>query len=157
STYADPARAGGNAAEQALYQQINADIQMAVNVGDTIIADHLRDMPAAQRAETGNLRGMLGWVTYLAFYLRRGTIPEGQLGGTVKNIAPILLKSPNRVFTTYGMTPGEITYFTSKREKILNAILAGVGRPSDQKSLQNLRRAFSKVDVFSAAPGSASV
>ncbi|MBW4670805.1 MAG: DUF4157 domain-containing protein [Cyanomargarita calcarea GSE-NOS-MK-12-04C] len=144
SDYAKANNAPAN--EQALYRQIKTDIRQAVNIGRTIIQNIYAGMTPLQRQQAGNLRGLRGWITHLALYLKRGTIGLGVLGGTAKNIAPILLKSPNDVVALYGMTPGESTYFTLNRNTIMDQIFQMTGR------VGNVGQPLNAVDAFAANP-----
>lgn len=129
---------------RALYHQIRNDISTAVNVGRSITKNISRGMTSTDLQQAGNLRGLRGWITHLAFYLRRGLIPRGQLGGSGKNVAPVLLKSPNQIFSNYGMTPEERNYFTNNRAEIMNQILQKVERGNDRN------RALNLIDVFAS-------
>jgi hypothetical protein len=122
----------------------------AVDVGRTITQNIYNGMTALQRQQTGNLRGLRGWITHLALYLKRGTIPLATLGGTTKNLAPVLVKSPNSIITQYGMTAAELAYFTTpaNRTNIMNQILQRVGRPALLAG-----QTLDMVDVFLAKPG----
>jgi hypothetical protein len=148
SEYANPTRAATQT-ERAIYAQIKADIIQAVDVGRTITQNIYNGMTALQRQQTGNLRGLRGWITHLALYLKRGTLPLGSLGGTIKNLAPVLVKSPNSIITQYGMTAAELTYFTTpaNRTNIMDQIFQRVGRAA------NVGQPLAAVDVFLASPG----
>jgi hypothetical protein len=137
SRYADPSRVP--AAQRAQFRDARHDIRQAVTIGRDVTRDlmtgNLAGGPAAltaiQRQQGGNLRGVRGWITHMALYLLRGTIPAGVFGGTAKNLAPALMKSPPQVASHYGMTPSEIALFNAHHQAIVNAILPLVGRPGD--------------------------
>jgi hypothetical protein len=131
-------------AAQAVYRQSKADMREAVNLGRTIVSGISAGLTPVQRAQMGNLRG---WITHMALYLKRGTIAGG-LGGTAKNLAPALLKSPPAVAAQYGMTPNEQAYFTLNLRPIVNQILVAVGRPAVP-----LGTPLNSVDIFQTAPG----
>ncbi|WP_326948617.1 MULTISPECIES: eCIS core domain-containing protein [unclassified Amycolatopsis] len=143
SNYA--ASANAPAAEQPMYSQIKDDIRDAVNAGRTITATISAAHTAAQRAQAGNFRGLRGWITHLALYLKRGMIGPGVLGGSAKNLVPILVKSPNNVLTTYGFTAAEMAYYTGNKNAVLNQIMAQLGRPAIAGPLAG-------IPVFAANP-----
>ncbi|MCL6435940.1 MAG: DUF4157 domain-containing protein [Leptolyngbyaceae cyanobacterium HOT.MB2.61] len=145
SSYANPSRVP--AGQRALYRQIRTDIKQAVTVGRTITRDIYNSMTPLERQQTGNLRGLRGWITHLALYLKRGTIPTGVLGGTAKNIAPVLLKTPNDIAAFYGMTTEEENYFTTNRNHLIDEIFRMTGRGGDVGSVLNT------IDAFAASPG----
>lgn len=145
--------------ERGLYRQIKTDITQAVNIGRTITQNINNTLTPLQRRQMGNLRGLRGWITHLALYLKRGTIGLGVLGGSAKNIAPVLLKSPNIIAAQYGMTTAEQTYFTNHRNNIMVQILRRTGRVGDATAVANANlllnpNPLSNIDAFAASPGS---
>ncbi len=152
SNYAVAAQAP--VAEQPMYRQIKDDIRDAVNTARAItqnIANGVAPFPPqtpAQRATAGNFRGMRGWLTHIALYLKRGMIGPGVLAGNIKNLVPILIKSPNAVLATYGMTAYELNVYTNNRHAILDQILQQLGRPALIAG-----QPLNAVDVFASQPG----
>lgn len=126
STYSDPTRAV--LAEQPLYTAIREDLQNAVKIGTKFTDDLRKSFTPAQIQATGNLLGLQGWFTHLALYLLRGK-RSPDMGGTAKNLAPVLLKSPNNVATTYGWTAAELTYYQNNTLKIVQELIKRTGRP----------------------------
>jgi len=112
---------------QAVYRQGKHDMREAVNLGRTITAGIAATLTPLQRQQMGNLRGLRGWITHMALYIKRGTIAGG-LGGSAKNLAPALLKSPPSIAAQYGMTNDEQVYFTNNQVNIVDQILHAVGR-----------------------------
>ncbi|WP_169947813.1 DUF4157 domain-containing protein [Microbispora sp. H11081] len=146
SRYAAPSRVT-NPAEQSIYRDIRTHIHEAVDIGRTLAGQAYSAATTAQRQQAGNFRGLRGWLTHLALYLRRGTLTLGQIGGSAKNIAPVLVKSPNSVLTTYGMTAAEQAYFTANQAALMNSLLTATGRAAD------IGTPLAALDVFAAAPG----
>lgn len=146
SDYATAARMP-DPASQAIYRDIKAHIREAVEIGRAMTDQIHAAAGAPQRQQAGNFRGLRGWLTHLALYLRRGTLPLASLSGSVKNLAPVLAKSPNQVLATYGMTPAEQNHFTANRNALMNQLFQATGRPGD------VGRPLPAVDVFAAAPG----
>ena len=145
SAHAQPARAA--LAEQAMYTRIRQDIRDAVNAGRTVTDTVLAAETPANRALAGNYRGLRGFLTHMALYLKRGAIAGG-LGGSLKNLVPILVKSPNTVLATYGMTAQEQVYYNANRAALLNQLLPLVGRAALVPV-----GALAGVDVFTSHPG----
>ncbi|MEU6426366.1 DUF4157 domain-containing protein [Microbispora sp. NPDC046973] len=136
-----------NPAEQSIYRDIKTHIREAVDIGRNLADQAYNGATATQRQQAGNFRGLRGWLTHLALYLRRGTLTLGQIGGSAKNIVPALVKSPNSVLTTYGMTAAEQAYFTANQAALMNSLLNATGRAAD------VGTPLAGVDVFAAAPG----
>ncbi len=124
SSYAKATRAAPN--EQAIYQRSKDNILAAVDAGRAVIATLMTGLSAQQKTAMGNLRGLRGWLTHLALYLLGGE--GGVPGTTVKNITPILLKSPQDIAIHYGMTTAEETYYLDNRETILGHLIVQTGR-----------------------------
>jgi hypothetical protein len=143
SEYARASNAPPN--EQQIYAQIKDDIRDAVNAGRTITQIISAGQTPLQRDQAGNFRGLRGWITHLALYLKRGMI--GALAGSKKNLVPILIKSPNNILTQYGMTTDELNYFNNNRYGIMDQILQQIGRAP------LAGRALNTIDVFGADPG----
>lgn len=133
--------------EQSIYRDIKDHIREAVDIGRNLADQAYNAATTAQRAQAGNFRGLRGWLTHLALYLRRGTLTLGDLSGSAKNLAPVLIKSPNSVITTYGMTPAEQAYFTANQAALMNLLFTATGRAAD------VGTPLAAVDVFAAAPG----
>lgn len=150
SDYAKAA-SGASADERALYAQIRQDISRAVDVGKDIASNIAKNLSQAERQNMGNLRGLRGWLTYLAFYLKRGGRTDIG-GGTPKNAAPVLLKSPNQIFSNYGLTADEQTYFTNNQIGIMTQILRQVGRGNQVTVPLDLNR----IAVFATVPNAIS-
>ena len=123
-------------AAQAAYRAGKQAMRDAVNLGRTLTAGYLAALPAPQRAQVGNFRGLRGWITHMALYLQRGTLPHNP-GGTAKNLAPALLKSPISVAAQYGFTPQESLYFTGNSAAIADDILNAVGRGAQAGQAHN--------------------
>jgi len=132
-------------AAQIAYRQGKHAIREAVDLGRTLTAQYLAAMTPTNRARTGNLRGLRGWITHMALYMKRGLLLATP-GGTAKNLAPALLKSPPAIAAQYGMTADESTYFTNNRTAITNSILTALGRAPLGGA------ALNTVDVFAAYP-----
>lgn len=146
SDYATATRAA-DPLSQAIYRDIKQHIREAVDIGRTLTDQVYTAATTAQRQQAGNFRGLRGWLTHLALYLRRGTLNLHAIGGSAKNLAPVLIKSPNSVLTTYGMTAAEQAYFTGNRATLMDDLFIATGRPGDAGQPLNT------VDVFVAAPG----
>ncbi|GAA0251596.1 hypothetical protein GCM10010492_60000 [Saccharothrix mutabilis subsp. mutabilis] len=126
-------------ASQQIFRDIKAHLRLAVAVGRTVTADIIAgNLPAVGGAvppaltapvvqQTGNLRGIRGWMTHMALYLARAN--AAGLNGSLKNLAPMLLKTPPAVATHYGLTAAEIAVFNARSQSILEHILTLVGRP----------------------------
>jgi hypothetical protein len=126
-----------NAAEQ-LFKEAQTHIVTAVDVGRTVTGLVKKGIPPAgvaltkkELADAGNLRGLRGWLTHIAFYLVRGTANFGGAAGTIKNLAPVLLKSPPEIVSDYGLPAEEIKIFNAQQQAILDEINGRVGRPGD--------------------------
>lgn len=153
SSYANPSRVP--AAQRPQFRDAKNHIQLAVTVGRNITRDLIAGtvaganpaLTALQQQQMGNLRGVRGWITHLALYLLRGTIPAGVFGGTAKNLAPALMKSPPQVASHFGMTAQESGLFTAHAQAIVDAILPLVGRPAD------VGTALNALDIFPNYPG----
>jgi Domain of unknown function (DUF4157) len=130
-----------------MYRQIKADIREAVDAGRIITQNIFNAQTADQRSRAGNFRGLRGWITHLALYLKRGMIAPGVLGGSAKNLVPILIKSPNSIITRYGMTTYELNYFNTNKAAVMNQIFQQLGRLAD------VNQPLGAVDVFAADPG----
>lgn len=124
SSYAKASRAP--LGEQAIYQRSKDNIVAAVDAGRAVIGALMTGLSAQQKAAMGNLRGLRGWLTHLALYLLGGE--GGVPGTTVKNITPILLKSPQDIAIHYGMTAAEEKYYLDNREDILGRLVLQTGR-----------------------------
>ena len=133
-------------APQAAYREAKHAIREAVDIGRRLTDQYLAAMTPADRARAGNLRGLRGWITHMALYMKRGALAQNP-GGTEKNLAPTMLKSPPSVAAQYGMTGAESTYFTGHRAAITDAILQAVGRGAQ------MGQALTTVDVFASAGG----
>lgn len=137
SGYANPSRVP--AAQRADYRDARAHMRLAVTIGRNLTRDLVAGnippaspaLNAVQRGQAGNLRGVRGWITHMALYLLRGTIPANVFGGTAKNLAAALMKSPPQVASHYGMTAVEIALFNARHQAIVDAILPLVGRAGD--------------------------
>ncbi|MEU7524415.1 hypothetical protein AB0A74_01625 [Saccharothrix sp. NPDC042600] len=126
-------------AHQQIYRDIKAHLRLAVDVGRAVTADIIAGnlpavggaapapLPAHVVQQTGNLRGIRGWMTHMALYLARAN--AAGMGGSRKNLAPMLMKTPPAVATHYGLTAAEIAVFNARSTEILEHILALVGRP----------------------------
>jgi hypothetical protein len=146
SPYAVAARDPDPAA-QAIYRQIKDHIRQAVDIGRDMTNHVYNAATAAQRQQAGNFRGLRGWLTHLALYLLRGTIAAGTAGGTAKNLVPVLIKSPNQIMTTYGMTVAERNHFVVNQVALMNLLFTATGRAADAG------QALGTVHVFAAKPG----
>ena len=144
SSFSDPANAA--AEEQAMFQQIRSDIVTAVAAARTIRNDILKDAPVKLRTDSGNMRGICGWFAYLALYLVRGA-PGREVAGNLKNISPILLKTPNDIAIEYGLTIAERQYYMNYREKFVRELFSLVGRSSEAN------KKFSEIDVSANLKG----
>jgi len=118
-----------------------------VDAGRTITQNIFNAQTADQRSRAGNFRGLRGWITHLVLYLKRGMIAPGVLGGSAKNLVPILIKSPNNIITHYGMTTYELNYFNTNKAAVMNQIFQQLGRLGD------VNQPLGTVDVFAADPG----
>jgi len=124
STYADPKRA--SSAEQAIYRKSQENILEAVNVARDQVKSIMKDLSGDKKKDMGNLRGIRGWLTHLALYLIGGR--SGVPGTTVKNLTPILLKSPQDIAIWYGMTPDEGSYYLTNRPSMMSQLIVKTGR-----------------------------
>ena len=124
STYADPKRAAS--AEQAIYRKSQENILEAVNVARDQVKSIMKDLSGDKKKDMGNLRGIRGWLTHLALYLIGGR--SGVPGTTVKNLTPILLKSPQDIAIWYGMTADEMDYFLDNRKAMMGQLIVRTGR-----------------------------
>jgi len=124
STYADPKRA--SSAEQAIYRKSQENILEAVNVARDQVKSIMKDLSGDKKKDMGNLRGIRGWLTHLALYLIGGR--SGVPGTTVKNLTPILLKSPQDIAIWYGMTADEMDYFLDNRKAMMGQLIVRTGR-----------------------------
>ncbi|MEJ2854228.1 MULTISPECIES: hypothetical protein [unclassified Saccharothrix] len=126
--------------DQQIFRDIKAHMRLAVAVGRTVTADIIAGnlpagaggivappLPAPVVQQAGNLRGIRGWVTHMALYLARAH--AAGLGGSLKNLTPLLMKTPPAVATHYGLTAAEIAVFNARSQAILEHVLALVGRP----------------------------
>lgn len=120
-------------------------IRDAVNIGRTLTAQYLATIPAVQRPHYGNMRGLRGWITHMVLYLQRGTLAANP-GGTPKNLAPVLLKSPVSIAAQYGFTAQEQVYFNGNAVNIANDVLTAVGRPA------HVGVAHNAVHIFASDP-----
>jgi hypothetical protein len=133
-------------AEQAAYREGKHAIREAVDIGRKLTEGYLAKMSPTDRARVGNLRGLRGWITHMALYMKRGALTKNP-GGTAKNLAPTMLKSPPAVAAQYGMTGDESAYFTGHREEITRTLLHSFGR-----DLQ-IGSPLDTVDVFATSGG----
>ncbi|MEU8177931.1 DUF4157 domain-containing protein [Microbispora hainanensis] len=145
SNYSAPTRVK-DTVEQNIYRDMRTHILEAVDIGRDLANQAYKSATTAQRQQAGNFRGLRGWLTHLALYLRRGTLTLGY-AGSPKNVVPVLVKSPNSVLTTYGMTAAEQAYFTANKATLMNALFTATGRAAD------VGKPLSTVDVFAAVPG----
>jgi Domain of unknown function (DUF4157) len=143
SSYAKPRNAPQG--ERALYTKAQNAIKEAVNVGRQI-TDEMLDTVVTTRTDrenTGNLRGFRGWITHMALYLIGGRegLPEGS---TVKNLTPILMKSPGQIAAHYGMTDVERQWFEDNRVVFMKRLIQRTRRTdlaidtTDPNTLANL-------------------
>lgn len=129
STYADPARAAPK--EQAVFADAKLHIEAAVAAGKAQ-GQRLRDKHGKKLTpEHNGLRGIEGWLTHVALYLIRGSA-QG-VGGTMKNLAPVLLKSPSSVAAESGMSKEERDFYANNRNDIMTHLLEEVNRNKDAK------------------------
>ena len=129
STYADPARA--DAKDQAVFSDAKMHIEASVAAGKAQ-GQRLRDKHAKKLTpEHNDLRGIEGWLTHVALYLIRGSA-QG-VGGTMKNLAPVLLKSPSAVAAETGMSEQERDFYAANRNDIMTHLLEEVNRNKDAK------------------------
>ncbi|MEU8267001.1 hypothetical protein AB0B89_07520 [Sphaerisporangium sp. NPDC049002] len=146
SDYATAARVP-DPLSQAIYRDIKEHIREAIEIGRTLTDQAYSAATTAERQQAGNFRGLRGWLTHLALYLRRGALSMANLGGSAKNLAPVLIKSPNSVITTYGMTLAERNHFINNKTTLMNALFNATGRPGD------VGQPLAAIDVFAASPG----
>jgi hypothetical protein len=92
----------------------------------------MEGLSADNKKDMGNLRGIRGWLTHLALYLIGGK--SGVPGTTVKNITPILLKSPQDIAIHYGMTPVEEKYYLDNRQVMMEWLIDKTGRTDLDKT-----------------------
>lgn len=130
----------------ATYRQSKDDIRAAVNIGRQLTATYAATLTAAERSNMGNLRGLRGWITHMALYVKRGTIAGG-LGGSPKNLAPSLLKSPPAIAAQYGMSNAERNYFNLNHLNIINDLLNATGRGAQ------VGTPLATVPIFATVPG----
>ena len=112
--------------EQAIYKKSQENILEAVNIARDLVKSFLETLTPQNKKDFGNLRGLRGWLTHLALYLLggKGGLPQT----TVKNITPILLKSPQDVAIAYGMTPAEKQYYLDNRKAMLQWLIDKTSR-----------------------------
>ncbi len=131
SDIADPSRASEE--EQASYQTRIDNITKAVAIGRQIV-DELSTTKTVRTAggmrAFGNMRGLQGWLTHLALHMLGAITFESGGGNNLKNMTPILMKSPNTVAIEYGFTTAEKTYYENetKRKKLLALLIQKTGR-----------------------------
>jgi len=125
STYADPKKE--DKASRKGYTDAKKNILKAVDVGRDVTTSLMKEVSKEQRGQMGNMRGIRGWITHMALYMIGGKagIPSGS---TIKNITPILMKSPNEIAIHYSMTGKEEEFYLLKREDILKTLIAKTGR-----------------------------
>jgi hypothetical protein len=129
STYADPQRAAEG--ERQVFEDANQHLQAAVDAGRSV-ADALRTKHAKKlQPEHNDLKGIEGWITHVALYLIRGSA-QG-VGGTQKNLAPVLMKTPSSIATERGMSEAERDFYAANLNGILTAVLEAVNRHKDAK------------------------
>ncbi|MBW4615639.1 MAG: DUF4157 domain-containing protein [Desmonostoc vinosum HA7617-LM4] len=117
--------------EKGMYAQIKVDMAKAVDIAQKITAKFMSIANTPQkRKAAGNFKGLEGWVTHMALYMQRGAAKD--LRGTIKNVVPVLLKTPNEIASHYGMTGAEKNWFRGSRKGIIDNILDEIGRPEDK-------------------------
>src|SRR6478752_552085 len=144
SDYAKPSRA--IVGERPIYAQIKADMLSAIAVGKAQTRALFNGLTALQRVQMGNCRGLRGLFTYFALYFIRGA-PNMLPGGSAKNLAPALMKSPNTILAQYGLTALEQNHFTANRDAIVRQLLAACNRVVAPLTPLNT------VQLFNSQPG----
>ena len=134
---------------QEIYQDIRKHMAQAAQLAREITSQFLRKIVIPEEksrsgnegnfdvGDIGNFAGFEGWVTHMALYLRRGMVSG--LGGSGKNIVPVLLKTPNYIASKYGMTIPEQLYFSQYKRGITREILKAIGRGDEvEKELSDI-------------------
>ena len=120
SSYANPKKAEQGARDA--YKKAKDNIVEAVNVGRALTDQMMKSLSSDNKKAFGNLRGFRGWVTHVALYLIGGR--EGlPMGSTVKNVTPILMKSPGQIAAAYGMTESEREWFEDNRDNFMAELM----------------------------------
>jgi len=115
--------------EKEMYNQIRVDMALAVEIARDITAKFMAGSQPKTQNETGNFKGVEGWVTHMALYMQRGAAKD--LRGTIKNVVPVLLKTPNEIAIHYGMTDKEKEIFNRFKKDMTDDILKAIGRDAD--------------------------
>jgi hypothetical protein len=115
--------------ERKPYLERKEDIEQAIEVGRKAIENINATLSKKELADAGNSRGLRGFLTHLALHLLVGK--RKLAGGSLKNVTPILMKSPNTIAALYGMTIFEQDYYDANRGKIVKDLLERSGRSKD--------------------------
>jgi hypothetical protein len=115
-----PSSAGATDADAFMKNQ-RSDIVKAVDVGRAIAKEIAATLTPAQRASAGKLRGLRGWMTYMALQTIRGDYATGG-GGANKNLLPMLVKSKNDQIFLAGMTQYEKVYYHNHKKQLLDQL-----------------------------------
>jgi hypothetical protein len=162
SSYAKPRRgrvAGKTKQDKNTFQKVFAEVNThatkAIDVGRAVAAHALQvggvggiALTPLEIQQAGNLRGLRGWLTHIAFYLVRGTANFAGMGGSAKNIAPVLLKSPPSLLVQYGLTAEEQNIFNRAGGVLVDEILKQVGRAGDAGKAQNTVPIFPNIPAM---------
>ncbi|MDJ1178017.1 hypothetical protein PJF56_03975 [Roseofilum sp. BLCC_M91] len=128
----NPEAAGLSDEEKEAYDASRHNITRSVEIAEEIIPELKKALPKRTReakfTEMGNMRGLKGWITHLALHLLGGMTFSG--GSSVKNITPILMKTPNTITLKYGFTEAEKKYYdvVANKKKILKLLIQKTGR-----------------------------
>ena len=128
SEYSNPSRENDKTM-RSLLQHIRDDIQKAIKIGKEIAGHYRGQATKNVRNEAGNFRGMRGWITHMALYVVRSK-RSNELNGSIKNLVPALMKTPNNIAALYGMTEKEKEIYQANRKAIMKTICLKAGRMS---------------------------
>jgi hypothetical protein len=104
------------------------DIEKAVKIAQNLTAQLMKSASTKIQQKAGDFKGLEGWLTHLALYLLRGRYKSMGGGGSLKNITPVLMKSPNAIISQYGMNKAEFSFYDSKKPMIIKELLNATER-----------------------------